>query len=135
MSGVPYLKAPLEILIDIHQIHLFIIPVHEELSKFTEMKVTLEMNSVHSVSSSPIYPSVSSSRSGKIWNLAGDKLKTDDGSGKCGGEPLRTDQTDKDKAEEGAMCQGKAHSKEGWWSHGNRMGGAKTLQICWQAFL
>ena len=39
-------KAALGILIDIHQIHLFIIPVHEELSKFTEMKVTLEMNSV-----------------------------------------------------------------------------------------
>ena len=38
-------KAALGILIDIHQIHLFIIPVHEELSKFTEMKVTLEMNS------------------------------------------------------------------------------------------
>ena len=38
-------KAALGILIYIHQIHLFIIPVHEELSKFTEMKVTLEMNS------------------------------------------------------------------------------------------
>ena len=25
---------------------VFIIPVHEEMSKFTEMKVTLEMNSV-----------------------------------------------------------------------------------------
>ena len=39
-------KAALGILIYIHQIHLFIIPVHEEMSKFTEMKVTLEMNSV-----------------------------------------------------------------------------------------
>ena len=38
-------KAALGILIDIHKIHLFITPVHEELSKFTEMKVTLEMNS------------------------------------------------------------------------------------------
>ena len=38
-------KAALGILIYIHQIHLFIIPVHEEMSKFTEMKVTLEMNS------------------------------------------------------------------------------------------
>ena len=38
-------KAALGILIYIHQIHLFIIPVHEELSKFTEMEVTLEMNS------------------------------------------------------------------------------------------
>ena len=40
-------KAALGILIYIHQIHLFIIPVHEEMSKFTEMKVTLEMNSVY----------------------------------------------------------------------------------------
>ena len=39
-------KAALGILIDIHQINLFIIPVHEALLKFTEMKVTLEMNSV-----------------------------------------------------------------------------------------
>ena len=39
-------KAALGILIDIHQIYRFIIPVHEELSKFTEMQVTLEINSV-----------------------------------------------------------------------------------------
>ena len=38
-------KAALGILIYIHQIHLFIIPVHEDMSKFTEVKVTLEMNS------------------------------------------------------------------------------------------
>ena len=43
-------KAALGILIYIHQIHLFIIPVHEEMSKFTEMKVTLEMNSVELLS-------------------------------------------------------------------------------------
>ena len=40
-------KAALGILIDVHQIHLFIIPVYEELSKFTEMQVTPEMNCVH----------------------------------------------------------------------------------------
>ena len=37
-------EAALGILIDLFQIHLFIIPVHEKLSKFTEMQVTLEMN-------------------------------------------------------------------------------------------
>ena len=87
---------------------------------------------LHSVLLQP-HPSISSSRSGKIWNLAGDKLKTDDGSGKCGGEPLRTDQTDKDKAEGGAMCQGKAHSKRGMVESWQQNCGAKTLQICLQA--
>ena len=85
--------------------------------------------SLHSVSSSPIYPSVSSARSGKIWNLAGDKLKTDDGSGKCGGEPLRTDQTDKDKAEGGAMCQGKAHSKRGMVESWQQNGGQNIADL------
>ena len=41
--------------------------------------------------------------------------------GNAEGKPLRTDQTDKDKAERGAMCQGKPIQKEGWWSHGGVM--------------